>query len=80
MSAREQAAEFVFKDWLEEGVRGMRDTLRRRPRLLPEEFRTHMRNARKEVLLAFRSLLDAAIERTEAQPRAKKKATKIKVE
>jgi hypothetical protein len=32
------------------------------------------------VLLAMRSVLDRAIERTEAQPTIKKKTTKIKVE
>jgi len=45
---------------------------------LTEEFREHTQAARREMLLAMRSLLDAAIESTEEKPR--KKATKIKVE
>ena len=50
------------------------------PRLfrLPEETRQHLRAARRERMLAVRSLIDAAIERTEEKP--KKKTTKINVE
>ena len=70
--------EFVLEDWVNEGVKGLRSRLRRRRGLLPEEFHDHMRAARKETLLAMRSLLDAAIESME-KPRSKK-ATKIKVE
>lgn len=33
--------------------------------LLPEGFFEHRRNARREMLLAWRSMLDAAIQRTE---------------
>lgn len=38
--------------------------------LLPEEFWRHKRAARREALLALRSLLDAAIERLEERPPA----------
>lgn len=37
--------------------------------LLPKGYLEHRRAARKEMLLAFRSLLDAAIEHTEKKPR-----------
>jgi hypothetical protein len=37
-------------------------------RLLPDEFRQHRRAARRERLLSWRSVLDAAVERTEEAP------------
>ena len=77
MTATEK--EFVFEAWVSEGVKGVRSRLRRRRGLLPEEFHKHVRAARKETLLAVRSLLDAAIESME-KPRPRKKTTKIKVE
>ena len=50
-------------------------------RLIPEETRTHIMSARKETLLAFRSLLDVAIKKTEERekPRSRRR-TEIKVE
>jgi hypothetical protein len=76
----EEAKEFVFEDWLAEGLRACRTGFRkgRDKEFLPEESRAHLRTARKEMLLAVRSLIDAAIERTEEKP--KKKTTKINVE
>jgi hypothetical protein len=47
--------------------------------LLPEEFWKHRRAAKKEMLLAWRSLLDTAIERLEKEPEKKKEAKKIAV-
>ena len=38
-----------------------------RPLPLPSDTRQHLLNAKREVLLALRSLVDSAIERTEAQ-------------
>lgn len=38
-------------------------------RLLPEETRSHLRNATREQLLALRSVLDAAIARLERSER-----------
>ncbi|MGQ9626004.1 MAG: hypothetical protein ACUVV0_03755 [Anaerolineae bacterium] len=76
MVKEEEKKEFVFEDWLEEGMEAFRARLRRG--FLPEEFHEHLRAARKETLLAVRSLLDDAIRRMEEHP--KKKATKIKVE
>jgi len=73
--------EFVFEDWLAEGIKGMRAKSRaRRRKLIPEAFCSHMRTSRKELLLALRSLVDEAVERMEAKPEPPKKATKIKVE
>ncbi len=50
-------------------------------RVLPEAAREHFWTANKEMLLALRGFLDAAIERTEARekPRGKRRA-KIEVE
>lgn len=66
--------EFVFEDWVREGIRGFEKCTRT---LVPHEFRKHMNAATKEALLAYRSLIDAALERVEEKP---KKRTKIKVE
>ncbi len=90
MSAEEvkREAEFDFADWVAEGIRGLRQEVKKAPcRLLPEEFWEHARASRREALLAFRSLVDAAIEcltPTEAEgesgrPR-RQRATKIEVQ
>ena len=47
--------------------------------LLPEEFWEHRRAARRETLLALRSLLDVAIERTEKRESTTKKRTRIEI-
>jgi hypothetical protein len=76
----EEAKEFVFEDWLAEGIKACRAGFQKGAgkACLPEEFQAHLRASRKEMLLAVRSLIDAAIERTEEKP--KKKTAKIKVE
>ena len=78
MTTEEKA--FVFEDWLADGIKGVRTSLKRKKERKPSAFRGHLRSACKEVLLAARSVLDDAIEVLEAEPEAKKKATKIKVE
>jgi hypothetical protein len=49
--------------------------------LVPEEFWQHRRAARRETLLAVRSLVDAAIERVDKEPEQQKRhsATKIPI-
>ncbi len=48
---------------------------------LPEKTLDHMLNAKKEVLLAFRSLIDARIETLEKmQKKQKEKKKKIKID
>jgi hypothetical protein len=55
--------EFDFEEWLRDGVAGMRRKLKRQKREFnTSEFRTHMRNARREQLLALRSLIDSGLE------------------
>ena len=71
--------EFVFEDWLVEGIKGLKTKGReKRHKIVPEEFCMHLRTARKEFLLALRSLIDEAVKENEPEP--PKKATKIKVE
>ncbi|MGE5617662.1 MAG: hypothetical protein ACM3US_00215 [Sphingomonadaceae bacterium] len=51
--------------------------------LLPREFREHMMAAQREQMLAFRSLLDAAISRMEPRKREEKprrQSTRVEVE
>lgn len=52
------------------------------PRLLflPKETRDHLRAARREHLLALRSILDQAIERLEKPEKPKRKAERVEVE
>lgn len=74
--------EFKLGDWVSEGVQGVRNKIHLpETGLIPESFQQHLRASRKEFLLAFRSLFDAAIENVD-KPKApaRRKATKIKVE
>jgi len=70
--------EFAFEDWLAEGIKGFRGCCKKLSPHLTEEFHQHTKTARREMLLAMPSLIDAAIECTEEK--LKKKATKIEVE
>ena len=63
----EPVEEFVFEDWLRDGIKGFRENVEKRMKAEgvgfdTSEFRQHMRNAGKEHLLAVRSLLDNAID------------------
>ena len=66
--------EFIFEEWLQDGIEGMRGRMKeRRAHFDPTRFRKHVRNAQKEHLLAVRSLIDSAIEcleQTERKPKA----------
>ena len=53
----------------------------KRPDLhLPDDTKSHLRVARKETLLAIRSLLDRAIERAEEAETGKEKKKRAKIE
>lgn len=55
--------EFDFEEWLRDGLEGMRRKLKHQKREFDtSEFRAHMRNARREQLLALRSLIDSGLE------------------
>ena len=67
---------------VKEGAEGVREKVKvPEIKLLPDAFHDHMKASRKEFLMAFRSLFDAAIERYD-QPKAatKSRTTKIKAE
>lgn len=59
---------FEFEEWLRDGLKGFRAKVescaqRQGQRQFDtSEFRQHMRNARKEQLLAVRSLIDSVVE------------------
>jgi hypothetical protein len=65
--------EFVFEEWLRDGLEGIRHEMKqKRVEFNVENFRKHLRNAQKEQLLAVRSLLDSTIECLEkAEEKAK---------
>jgi hypothetical protein len=48
--------------------------------ILPPEGKQHVRNARKEMLLAVRSVLDAAIERQERGAIIRRAPTRIEID
>jgi hypothetical protein len=48
--------------------------------ILPQEGKQHVRNARKEMLLAVRSVLDAAIERQEAGPAPRRTVSRVEID
>ena len=48
--------------------------------ILPPEGKQHMRNARKEVLLAARSVLDAAIAYQEAGPAPRRTVNRVEID
>jgi len=70
--------DFDFGEWLGEGLEGM---LGGRPRLIPSmppEFGEHTKAAFREMLLAYRSLIDAIA--TKGDKEQDQPAVKIKVE
>lgn len=48
--------------------------------VLPAEGKQHVRNARKELLLAFRSMVDACIERQERGVTVRRTARRVEIE
>ncbi len=75
--------EMGWEDHLAAAVRSFRKEVKEwRSELLPEEFRSHSRAARREMLLAWRSLLDAQISKLEEEDKQKAapQARKIQVE
>ncbi len=73
----------TWEDHLAAAIKSFRKEMKeKRMDIFPEEFHTHRRAARKEMLLAFRSLIDsriARIEQADKEPEAIK-STRIKVE
>jgi hypothetical protein len=48
--------------------------------ILPPEGKQHVRNARKEMLMAARSLLDAAIAHQDAAPAARRTVSRVEID
>lgn len=48
--------------------------------ILPPEGKQHIRNARKEVMLAARSVLDACIERQETGPAPRRTVNRVEID
>ena len=48
--------------------------------ILPPEGKEHIRNARKEMLMAARSVLDAAIERQEQGPAPRRTVSRVEID
>ena len=76
---RGYAEEFSVTDWLAEGIEGI-GTRGKTLDFVPIEFKTHVKAAHRESLLALRSLLDNAISWLEEEQPEPKKVAKIKVE
>ncbi len=72
--------EHDWEDHMATGLKGMRAEMKDKMKDFPtREFRLHMRAARREMLLALRSLVDKAIEKTEEPPEPPK-ASRIVIE
>lgn len=77
---RKESKEFSVTDWIVEGIEGISEK-GKTATFIPSEFRSHVKAANREALLALRSLLDKAIEAFEEEEKAEeKKVTKVKVE
>ncbi|MBI4789076.1 MAG: hypothetical protein HY782_18750 [Chloroflexi bacterium] len=75
--------ETSWEDHLAAAIKSFRNEMKEwRVELLPEEFHQHRNAAKREMLLACRSLLDAKIAKLEEQDKEKTapKATRIQVE
>lgn len=67
--------EFVFEDWLREGVEGLYEELKdAKKEFNSENLRKHLRDASKEQLLVVRNFIDNAIDFIDRQEAGEKKA------
>jgi hypothetical protein len=83
MAKTDEEKELTWEDHLAAAIKAFRKEMKEgRGEMFPEEFRTHRRAAQREMLLAWRSLIDARIEKLEKAEKDKTtaKATRIKVE
>lgn len=83
MPKNEEEQVLSWEDHLAAAIKGFRQELKEhRVGLFPEEFYSHRRSAQREMLLAWRSVLDSRIEKMDAKDKEKAspKATRIKVE
>jgi len=83
MPKTEEEKDLTWEDHLAAAIKAFRKEVKEsRSDWFPDEFKTHRRAAQREMLLAWRSLLDTRIEKLEKQEKEKSapKATRIKVE
>jgi hypothetical protein len=83
MTKNEEEKELTWEDHLAAAIKAFRKEAKEwHTEWLPDEFKTHRRAAQREMLLAWRSLLDSRIEKLEKAEKEKSapKATRIKVE
>jgi hypothetical protein len=83
MAKPDEGKELTWEDHLAATIKAFRKEMKEgRGEMFPEEFRTHRRAAQREMLLAWRSLIDVRIEKLEKAEKEKTvtKATRIKVE
>jgi hypothetical protein len=85
MAKTDEEKEQTWEDHLAAAIKAFRKEMQEsRGDWFPEEFKTHRRAAQREMLLAWRSLLDARIEKLEkadaAREKSVPKAARIKVE
>lgn len=80
-AAEETTRRGAWEDHFADMIRSLRREMReRRVEIKSSEFTRHSRAARREMLLAMRSLLDDALERMDKQDLADNKATRITIE
>ncbi len=75
--------EMTWEDHLAAAIKSFRKEMKEwRGDIFPEEFKEHRRAAQREMLLAWRSLIDARIDKLENpdQEKSAPKVTRIKVE
>ena len=77
MSEKTAPRNKAFENWIPDEARQHARSAREEMKksmaaFFPPEFAEHRRQARKEFLLAFRSVIDTAIERTEERDKRKK--------
>ncbi len=83
MPKTNEEKEMTWEDHLAAAIKAFRKEAKEwHSEWLPDEFKTHRRAAQREMLLAWRSLLDARIEKLEKAGKEKStpRATRIKVE
>jgi hypothetical protein len=83
MAKSEEEKELTWEDHLAAAIKAFRKEMKEgRGEMFPAEFRTHRRAAQREMLLTWRSLIDARIEKLDKAEKDKTaaKATRIKVE
>lgn len=70
--------EFDFEEWLSQGIRAMKRAKKSPWQKRHKVYKKHMQAASKEVLMAFRSLVDEVIEQFEEEEEDKPRKEEAK--